>query len=301
MFKVFLFSVITTLLILTQPCHANVPVFNQQQQRICGKHCSFAPCRRTEVLHFTTPNSPAPSQICRIDRDLTQVVEVKEALITSLNFNAKDVPISKWRPQGLDVPFPRDFFYFDQSTKRNDPYMFRRHSRGTQHSFLSGLCVVMPVLKYQYKTKQGPLETVNTNDERDCIMFNVLVSDIVIEAAWNSGDDMDLSVLEPKGTLIDHQHKRPGCAFLAYDSNVDGCHISNRGLERIIFERPCLPQSDDKFKALLRHGVNCRSGPTAWELRLIVDGVHKKVIRGTSNKDNNEIVASLEFRLDIYK
>lgn len=155
---------------------------------------------------------------------------------------------------------------------------------------------MVPVTKYEIYGRRG-LRIIETEDEDECISFTARVPDVLIEAVWDSGDDMDLSVREPDGTLVNYLHTKSSCGSLGKDNSVDACGIFLRGHERITYQRECLKQGDGKYEAILRHTVNCGHGATSWVLKVVVDGRFRRVIRGVSNGSDEMVAASIKFRL----
>lgn len=240
------------------------------------------------------PNVVQHVPICRFGDDLRQILEVGEASIAK--HGKQPVPISQWRPPALDVPFRQDFFGVADDPGRSNPSLFSRNVRGNQHAVLQESCVVLPIRNYTVG-RGDILKTKLGKENSDCLSFQVRIAEIIIELEWFSGDDLDLSVREPDGTIVNFRNLRSGCGKLQMDNCVDCCGIFEVATERIVYKRDCDGFQNGEYTAIIRHSSNCGLGPTKWKLRLIEDGVVKRFTKGETNTDAGKFGGRMKFTL----
>lgn len=269
----------------------------RQRGEQCRSKCRFIICRGRQTTLLGAPNKPSGPTICRRGQDIENIVSTNEALISG---KGKRTPISKWRPEGLRKRFAAKYLFTKPLPGRGGlSGVVNLPAQANQHEFLDGKCVTIPIESYE-KNVRGKISLVKTTSSKDCLSVQLVAPTIVIEAFWFSGDDMDLSVVEPGGEKIDNQDRFSECGQLIRDNNVDACGVFDSGGERIIYRLPCADGFDfkkGKYRAILRHSSNCQFGPTTYEVRVVVNGRLKKIVTGVSNKDGGDNVTSFTFNL----
>lgn len=262
----------------------------------CGQRCRFSFCRGRQVNRFLAPNKVSTPLICRNNQDIAAILEIGENLVVPEG--EEPIRISQWRPEGLTKPFKKKFFKPLPIPGQENYGLARSVSRGNQNDFTDNRCFIIPIQKYEFVRSNGKIRIVETSDpERDCLAFEAKTPKILIEVQWESGDDFDLSVVEPDGTRLDNSNDRSSCGVFGGDSGIDACGLRAEGTERIWYSSGCSDFQEGRYKAILRHASNCGDGPTDWEMRLVVDGRVVKRKRGTSDVDGGARVGVLRFRL----
>lgn len=166
---------------------------------------------------------------------------------------------------------------------------------GNQNGYLKDLCIVVPILKYEIRTRKGKKRIVNTVGDKECVSFTARTRDIMVEAQWLSGDDMDLSVREPDGDVVSYNRVETECGLLYSDASVDSCGVDPTGNERIGYDRGCGKFEKGEYVAFLKHTENCDKGATFWSMRVVIDGRVVKRLSGTSNRNGGAVVGMIKF------
>lgn len=205
------------------------------------------------------------------------------------------IPISQWRPEGLSQNFPRKFIRIANVPGRENSGLSRVASKGNQNDFTKGLCFVVPIERYERVTSSG-VRVVTTDSNRDCVAFTARTPDLLIEAQWFSGDDLDLSVIEPGGAVVSNSNIRTACGRFSIDAGVDSCRLFPQGTERISYGLSCSGfVRGDEYTAVLRHSNNCQDGPTRWELRIVLNGRLLSMKKGVSDARGGRKISMLKF------
>lgn len=267
--------------------------FRMNPQTSCPNVCRFALCS-PESITLGAPDTAVGPTICRRDQNIEYILETGEARVVQ---GGSRIPISQWRPEGLRVPFSRDFFYAIKlpGVPRLSGVAFRPPQEN-QYRFIDDLCIILPIKRYQ-RELNGRLYGVNAGSSNDCLAVSLRVPSVVIELNWFSGDDMDLSVVEPGGFRISSKQKTSKCGRLNRDNGIDICGLFDRAKERVEYSLPCPEFQNGTYTAVVRHTGNCGSGSTRFVLRVVVNGTLSKSINGESNKNRGAKVATLRFTL----
>ena len=191
-------------------------------------------------------------------------------------------PITRFRPNGLSPAFPRNYFRLTPLTfQRDRKGVARRAPMGNQEEFLDGLCIRLPIRNYNIENTDGSVfRTISTSDARDCLSFQTIVRPIVVDVAWDSSDDFDLSVDGPPGS----QGGRVN------DNLVSACGDTPAGKEAVSFTN----MVPGKYTVKLFHFNNCFNKRTRWVVNVVVNGVQIQRRLGRSNVDGRRVL-ELEF------
>lgn len=267
---------------------------SQAIRRPCLGRCRFIMCRRSQTILFGTPVDATGPSVCRRGQDIGLIKRIGEALVKE---GSTLTPISKWKPAGLEKSFPAKFFLPKKTFSVEEmSTIVKRSSIGNQNDFVDGRCFVIPIQAYERNFSTG-VKVVKTSDQRDCLSFVAFSPDVVIEGRWFSGDDMDLSVVEPDGDRISNENLSSECGKLNGDNNVDSCGRLEAGKERVTYSFACPDFQRGTYRAILKHGGNCGLGSTKWEVNIIVQGRLHKRVTGNSNRDGGVTVANVKFTL----
>ena len=173
------------------------------------------------------------------------------------------------------------FFVTPLTFQRNDQGVARRASAGNQEDFLDDLCVRLPIRNYNIENSDGSVfRTIATSDPRDCVGFRTIVRPIVVDVAWDSDDDFDLSVEGPPGSVGGRIN----------DNFVGACGTAPAGKEAVSFST-MIP---GKYTVTLFHFNNCFNKSTKWLVNVVVNGVRIQRRLGRSNVDGRRVL-ELEF------
>lgn len=208
------------------------------------------------------------------------------------------VPLSEWRPVGLRIPFQKNFFYTKRIPGNDKSGLTFRTPRQNQHKFMNDVCVILPIKEYQ-RFVNGKFKKVRIQGSQECLAVVIEVPTVVVELQWFSGDDMDLSVREPKGYRLSKDYKRrtSRCGRFVKDNGVDSCGLFGAVKERVQYRLPCERFQRGRYTATVKHFANCGNGSTPYVLRVIVNGRLKKNVYGVSNKDKDAWVTDIPFSL----
>lgn len=254
----------------------------------CGRTCRFRFCRadgsdppslrpKGAKILLRGPDSSRTGFICRNfpnGRTLGKINKTGAAILE----NKGNVAINRWRPTGLSPRFPRNHF-------RLYNILFlgglqgpgRRPSRGNQEEFLDDLCVRLPITNYNIANTDGTVfRTIASSNPRDCISFRTINRPVLVEVAWDSSDDFDLSVQGPPGSN----------GFRINDNLVSACGGPPAGKETVTFTN----KVSGTYTITLVHFNNCFNARTRWRVNAIVDGVRVLQRTGRSNVDGREVL-----------
>ncbi|CDF77378.1 Gal-2,6-Sulfurylases II [Chondrus crispus] len=269
----------------------------------CGTTCLFRLCRTDGSFRFNPTGTAVllrgagytrSASVCRDfpdGRTLGNIrktgVAVIEAVRSKTSFDGygtvkRDTLINRYRPNGLSHPFPRNYF-------RLSPHLFQRELRGisrrgpvgNQDDFLGGLCIRLPILNYDIQNTDGSVfRTISTSDDRDCVSFSPIVRPIVVDVAWDSSDDFNLSVDGPPGSQ----------GIRNRDNLMYHCGKLPAGKEAVWFKN----MVPGKYTVKLFHFNNCFNKRTRWEVNVVINGVRIERKLGRSNVDGRQVL-ELEF------
>ena len=257
--------------------------------------------RRVGTL--TTIRPPRISQgayICHPDiPDLARVRNVGEAVV--INEDNTTVPISQWRPTGLDEPFAPNFFGTNRIVfQRNRWGLSRENSKGNQLAILHERCLAMPIRSWLVTNRDGSLKRVKSDGSKgDCISFETQTVKVYVELAYDSGDIIEIEMKEPDGTMINSENLSSGPGRLSDNINQN-CTAQPAGFKNIVYRYPgveaILPGS---YKVTLKHTRNCGRGPTNWTVKVWLDDEMIFKRRGMSDASNGETIFQGSYNLDI--
>lgn len=216
-----------------------------------------------------------------------------------MTFNGTSSPISKWRPKRLKVRFQKNHISIRKVLQTGGlSGVTRLQSKQNQNEFRGGVCVNIPMKRYERESKKKTKVVKGTDKERDCLSVQLVAPSVVIEDFWSSGDDMDLAVLEPGGRRVNDENRKSEGGKLIIDNIVDSCEFPDpSGKEILVYRKPCDAFKKGKYREVLTHATNCGKGPTKFDVRVVVDGRRMKKVRGSSDRDGFQAEASFTFKL----
>lgn len=254
----------------------------------CGRQCRFRICQlngsnppdlreRGAKILLRGPDTARTGYICRNfpggrvlgTVEKTGTATVSKGGVTSL--------INRYSPAGLSPRFPRNYFQlYNILYSGGLQGIGRRASRGNQEDFLDDLCVTLPIVRYNIADTDGSVvRTISTSNARDCISFRTTNPAIVVEVAWDSSDDFDLTVEGPSGS-----------GRRIRDNNIGRCvNGPPQGKEAVVFTSA----DPGTYKITLNHFNNC-GGRTRFTVNAIVNGKRVFQRRGRSSVDGRVVL-----------
>lgn len=212
------------------------------------------------------------------------------------------VPISQFRPSGLRLPFRKNFFQLYKVPFLNgEQGIGRTRTFGDQRKFTDDLCVVLPIKRWDVLRTDGTVEKiVNATSTGACVSFKTRQPVIFVELAWDSSDDLDLSVQEPDRDFINNFTPKSEAGRLSTDKSDMVCGATPIGRESVVYpwEKRRFVKNG-KYRVTIKHFTNCGNGPTKWRLRITVDDKVVRVARGKTNKNIGETVSTVKFSVFI--
>ncbi|CDF35157.1 Gal-2,6-Sulfurylases II [Chondrus crispus] len=263
----------------------------------CGRKCRFRICPlngsdppdvrpKGARIRLRGPDTSRTGYICRSfpnNRTLGTVERTGTATVSKDGITSR---IDQYRPPPpptLSPMFPKNYFrLYNILYGGGLQGIGRRASSGNQEDFLDDLCVTLPIRRYNIENTDGSVfRTISTNNERDCVSFRTINQAILVEVAWDSADDFDLSVQDPDG----------GGGRLIKDNNIGRCQGGPpQGKEAVVFDTA----KPGTYEITLRHFNNC-GGRTRFTVNAIVNGVRVFQRRGRSSVDGKIVLeASFE-------
>lgn len=241
------------------------------------------PCSGSNIALFGGPSWETDVRLCKRNVNIRHVLETGEA---SVLVNRNLVPISKWN-LGSTTKFPSDYFQFVQNNVLKASFLTIEPSVEDQSMRIDNRCVVLPIKKYEVVQTTGRVKRVN-GKKRDCLALTARTFDLIFEARWDTGDDLDLSLETPFG-VVDFKNPSLGCFSLIGDSNIDSCYKPKYGRETIVLRRNCVPPNG-RYTIVLKHTSNCDRGNTEWALRVTRSGEVDVESTGVSNRDGGAVI-----------
>lgn len=209
-------------------------------------------------------------------------------------------------PAGLNTRFPRKYFTVaDAPVTRGKSVIVRKTSKGNQNEFVDKQCFQLPIKTYE-QFQDGVAVTVNSKgDRKSCVAFRARAPDVSIQVIWFSGDDLDLKVEEPDGTLVtsDPDFRTSQCGRHGGNGGIDACNLFLGARERVDYDRKCDKFQRGKYKVTISHSTNCGAlnggpvGKTRWDASLTIGGVTTMKRTGESDRDRGEIISQFEYTL----
>lgn len=212
------------------------------------------------------------------------------------------LPISRFRPRKMFPNFKKDHFFFSKvsasrpANLRNRYGIARKESRGNQEDFLINLCVTLPLISVGIEEADGTMTRVRgRGDPTSCVAFQSEIASILITLTWNTGDNFDLSVVDPNGNVVDKDNTPSVTGgALVNDQNVDMCELPT-GREQIVWnkERDMMPVRGE-YSVMVRHTTRCkRRVPTRWNLAVIVNGKNVLFRTGVSKRPRRIVLRDI--------
>lgn len=276
-----------------------------------SSRCAFKFCSLATGLfqprgkRYTLPAPNVGTQglpICRktLKDSVRRIVKTGEPLVIEEANPNVEIPLSKWAPGGLNVPFRPRFFYLGNATRFGRSTLYMKKLQGNQATNINNTCIRIPVFSYEQKAPRGnSITEVNTKRrvKVDCIWFAPRPANFDIVLDWDSNDDLDIEVTEPDGTVVNkNNRKSPNtCISLAKDRGSDSCFSVGPpgGREESFYQKCEAPSGTIRIKAF--HFRNCGKGPTNWILTVKLFG---KVILERRGKSNG-MLSSLVFNVRV--
>ena len=259
----------------------------------CGRTCRFRICRlngsnppdlrpKGAQILLRAPDTTRTGFICRSFPNGRTLGVVEKTGTATVSKDGRTDKIDEYDPPNLSPNFPADYFQlFNILYARGLQGVGRIASRGNQENFLDGLCVTLPITRYNIQNTDGSVHrTISTNDARDCVSFRTINEPVLVEVAWDSNDDFDLSVQGPDGS-----------GRRIRDNNIGQCDGgAPQGKEAVVFDTA----TPGTYEITLNHFNNC-GGRTRFTVNGIVNGVRVFQRRGRSSVDGRIVLeASFE-------
>lgn len=266
-------------------------------RRPCHYRCRFTFCTGTTRLLLTTPNMGMLPRICLPGSYLGRVLRTGEARVSRSGM-AKPYRISKWRPHGLHPPFHRDAVFAKEIHGMNASGVARAKARGNQHMFLEGVCVVLPIREWEQMDENKNVVAQRRGGKGDCIAFRSMAARVVVELRWYSGDDLDLSVLEPDGDRLSTWRRSSESGMLWGDGGVDMCGVANVSGEKAVWQVADLVQGGT-YRAKVKIAGLCAEGGAKWTIGISVAGRMLKKVSGTISGEVGGVIPGSVFDFTI--
>lgn len=253
--------------------------------------------RKGRRILLRSPGLALGQYVCR-GNDNFGLIKTGEAKVTFSKL-MDFTPISKYRPAGLNTPFPKNYFRLTKIRNNGNLGVSRARSQGNQEDFLNDLCVKMPINEYTLERPSGAkIRTLKTSDPMDCFTFRAAVPKVLVELSWDSPDDFDLNVMEPNGFTINRFNMQSSTGRLNEDFGADNYPECNGriGKESIRYIRGVDIQRG-VYRVAVRHFRNCGKGTTNFIVRVTIDGKLMNTSRGKSNGNDGEVVSRLSFKV----
>lgn len=160
-----------------------------QRPSWCASRCRFSFCPNSWGYYTVlgTPDVPFTNALCDPSSRPRQYVGIvgrtgEASVLTGGDGRGGGpgvarVPISRWRPEGLQVPFADSFFKsFIVGGGFPHSGVGRQIAQGNQLGFLNRTCFELPVVDYQKLSWDGEMVLDNFNvkpgtEETDCVAF----------------------------------------------------------------------------------------------------------------------------------
>lgn len=237
-------------------------------------------------------------------KNLKQLVNVQvgEARVRPRKGSVMRVPISRYAPPGLSPRFPATYLKV-KVEPGGDNRLFRGRSFGNQNQFANDLCVTVRVTQYMTLKRDGspgPLKT--TSSRKDCVSFRASSSKLQFEVQWNTTDDLDILLEEPDGFVVNRFNPTsPSGARLNRDNGGDSFCLPNvngqRTREVVSYNIDDRPQTGT-YVLSVQHLRNCRSTPTEYIVRAIVNGNVVKKRTGITDVTDRSVVGAFNFKVN---
>lgn len=293
-------------------------------QANCGSICRFRLCSLDEPTGVDPPGrrvqirasriSPPTPLICLtgLDDEVGYVTKIGDPLVEISD--TVHVPFNQYRPtrdgMTLAPKFPRRFFRVGNvpRLRRSSIVRFGQY-RGNQEHFLDLICVKIPIIKYEMvkrtkkKVRPGKIIMTDQNPE-DCVAFQPSIMTILADLTWEGADQLDLSITEPDGTVLNRI--TPNTARGNFDGDeVKNCGKTQKlGAESAFYKK----RTDGRRGVFIPRGEfiydvdifkKCKKpARVRWNLRITVDGVLKVSIGGIIDADSDTRIAHGPFRFD---
>ena len=279
---------------------------NHQRRPACDDMCKFRWClpfpgsmpgrpgRRILLRDHSVATFPI---VCLPGTpELGDIIKTGEARVRPASSTGPFTPISLYG-RGVRPPFSRNYFQLRELSSfppiPGKYGLVRGKSKGNQEDFVDDLCVVIPITKYRVAGR-----VVDTRNPKSCISATTVRPTILAEMTWDTGDDLDLRIIEPDGNEIYHGNQvSPTGGKLNQDTNVGGCGERTFGREQIRWLADSTPL-DGEYTVQVRHYSRCSSPAPKpnWSLSIIVNGKLLQTESGQSDLDGDAVIYETKFR-----
>lgn len=145
----------------------------------------------------------------------------------------------------------------------------RKNLIGNQMSFVSSLCIRLPILAFQEMNRRtGVVRNIRTSGtDKDCVTFRPVPLVLLVELEWEGRDDLDLTLEEPNGETLSKFNQRSENGVFRADRNTENCfrRSTRSGKEVIAYQSDA---DSGTYTVTAVHFDNCGDGPTKWNLRV---------------------------------
>ncbi|CDF36667.1 unnamed protein product [Chondrus crispus] len=285
-------SVLLLVLVVVLPVACSQP---------CGRKCRFRLCPPGGAPTLGLPlllrpplvAAPGPT-ICRGAERLGYVLLVGEALISVPGRRAGVQAISAWRPARAAQGFSRFFFGVRRVRALGQSVVVRGRARGRAAEALDGVCVRVPVHRYEVVRGGGKRVRVETQRRgEDCVAFVASVPRLLVELSWEGqGDDLDLAVVTPSGGLLSRFREADESGGRFGGDVEAGCRGNGVGNEVVSWGRGARVESGT-YLVQVRLFAVC--GGSRWTLRVSAGDRVKVVKRGRSGGQEVGLLGEIRF------
>lgn len=254
----------------------------------CGRKCRFRLCPpggapRGDLPLLLRPPLVVASgpTICLGGERLGYVLLLGEALISVPGGRAQGRAISAWRPARAARGFSRSFFMVRRVRALGQSAVVRGRARGGTAEALDGVCVRVPVHRYEVVRGGGRRERVETRRRgEDCMAFVASVPRVLVELSWvGEGDDLDLAVVMPGGGLLSRFREADESGGRFGGDVEGGCQGNGVGSEVVRWGKGARVE---RGTYLVQVSLFAVCGGSRWTLRVSVGDRVKVVKRGRS-------------------
>lgn len=299
----------------------------------CGPLCVFRFCSiQTAVLQPNAPviplppkDSPFPYFIC--SPQIRRLGLIRSLGRPILDTGASETPrdrvfLSDWRPDRLRQNFANNFFTIAHAPGRpGTSTILRGRASSNQRTFIDSRCIIIPVTAWDLLRRDGTIAKTETRPEpnlgthpltnmpvvrqpkkkerRPCLAFRTVYPLALVQLSWDSSDDLDLSVTEPGGTVVDKRILFSLGGTHSGDANVGVCGIAPGGVESVSYGASDEASiKEGVYKVKVSHFNNCAGGrKTRWKLMVAIGEHVVEVRKGMSGRDDGQTIATVSFRL----
>lgn len=203
--------------------------------------------------------------------------------------------VSDFSPPGLSDPYRPDlirpFVGFPGEPTRSlglNPVL------GNQYALLNNRCLRVPILQYQLMKGTRNLSRIykrRTPRPNECVAFRALTPALYINIEWRSGDDLDLTVVEPNGNAINRFVTISPFTggSLSNDNGSQQPCVARKLQEAVLYRARDNPLSGEyqiRARRSTITGADVCSEDIPWRLTVVKGGVIIKDVQGMITKVN---------------